>query len=289
MQPAETETTPSDDENMNCMELWGGHGATNNRLRRPGLDVLIWSDPRNSTDAGGGDLHLLSSCASGRITRMLLADVCGFGPLFADISSELRELLKRNVNTIKQSRAVREMSCRLDEAAHRGGFASTLMSTYFAPTRSFALCNAGHPPPLLYRAADANWSVLRNTPSPASVADTFSGVLRSEEYQQFKTNLAIGDMVLSYSNSLTECRRSDGVTMGLNGLVERLRELDPARPADIGPSLANHIRDEHPENLSKEDATILLCRATETPVTWRDKLLAPIRMLRSASDKTNIG
>ncbi len=80
---------------------------------------------------------------------MLLADVCGFGSLFADISSELRDLLKRNVNTIKQSRAVREMSCRLDDASHRGGFASTLISTYFAPTRSFSLCNAGHPPPFL--------------------------------------------------------------------------------------------------------------------------------------------
>jgi len=289
MQGDETETISSNEDRMNCMEVWGGNRASNSRLRRPGLDVSIWSDPRNSTDAGGGDLHLLSSCASSRITRILLADICGYGPLFASISSELRELLKRNVNTIKQARAVREMSCRLNEAAHRGGFASTLMSTYFAPTRSFALCNAGHPPPLLYRAADGNWSMLRNTPSPASVADTSASVLCPDEYQQFKTNLATGDMVLSYSNSLTECRRADGVTIGINGVLERLRALDPTRPTDIGPSLAAQVRDEHPENLSKEDATILLCKATETPVTWRDNLLAPFRMLRSVADRTTIG
>lgn len=279
----------TDDEPMDCMEVWGGNGARNNRLRRPGLDVWIWSDPQSSINAGGGDLHLLSSCASGRITRMLLADVCGFGALFSEIASELRELMKRNVNTIQQTRAVRDMSCRLEDAAQRGGFASTLMSTYFAPTRSFTLCNAGHPPPLVYRAADANWSILQGTPSSDSVDDTSLGVLRRDEYQDFKTKLEIGDLVLSYSNSLTECRRSDGGTMGLDGLLARVKDFDPALPADLGPLLANRIRDEHSENLSKEDATILVCRATETPVAWRDNMLAPFRLLRSATDKTTIG
>lgn len=283
------EHSMTDDEPMNCMEVWGGHEARNNRLRRPGLDVWIWSDPRSSTNAGGGDLHLLSSCASGRITRMLLADVCGFGSLFSEIASELRDLMKRNVNTIGQTRAVRDMSCRLEDASQRGGFASTLMSTYFAPTHSFTLCNAGHPPPLLYRAADANWSLLKGTSSSASVDDASPSVLRRDEYQEFKTKLEIGDLVLSYSNSLTECRGSDGATLGLDGLLTRAQELDPARPAEMGPSLANRIRDEHSENLTKDDATILLCRATETPVAWRDNMLAPFRLLRSASDQTTIG
>lgn len=278
-----------DDENMNCMEVWGGHAARNNRLRRPGLDVWIWSDPRSSTDAGGGDLHLLSSCASGRITRMLLADVCGFGSLFSKIASELRDLMKRNVNTIQQTRAVRDMSCRLEDASQKGGFASTLMTTYFAPTHSLTLCNAGHPPPLLYRAAEADWSILKGTSSSASVDDRALGVLRCDEYQEFKTKLEIGDLVVSYSNSLTECRGSDGATIGVDGLLSRVRDLDPAQPANMGSSIANRIRDEHSENLSKDDATILVCQATETPVDWRNNMLAPFRLLRSASDRTTIG
>ena len=114
---------------MKCMEVWGGHGATNHHVTRPGLDVWIWSQSREVSDAGGGDLHLLSSCASGRITRLVFADVCGFGSLFADIAADLRELMKRNVNSLAQARFVRQMSCRLDEAAERGGFASTLVST----------------------------------------------------------------------------------------------------------------------------------------------------------------
>ncbi|MCA9123808.1 MAG: SpoIIE family protein phosphatase [Planctomycetaceae bacterium] len=167
-------------QQMNCMEVWGGHASTNNFLRRPGLDVWIWSDQRSSAEAGGGDLHLLSSCASGRITRMLLADVCGFGSLFSEIASEMRDLMKRNVNTIQQTSAVRDMSCRLEYASQKGGFASTLMSTYFASTRAFALCNAGHPPPLLYRAADDKWSLLKGTPLSGPVDITRLGVLRNQ-------------------------------------------------------------------------------------------------------------
>ena len=247
------------------MEVWGGNGSRNSRLSRPGLDVWIWSDPRSSAEAGGGDLHLLSSCASGRITRMLLADVCGFGSLFSEIANELRDLMKRNVNTIQQTRAVRDMSCRLEDASHRGGFASTLMSTYFAPTRSFALCNAGHPPPLLYRAVDATWSILKGTPLSGSVDNTRLGALAGGEYQRCKTKLEVGDLVLSYSNSLTECRGSDGATIGVDGLLARVRDLDVARPADMGSLLENRIRDECSENLSKEDARSLSVRRPTHP------------------------
>jgi serine phosphatase RsbU (regulator of sigma subunit) len=220
---------------------------------------------------------------------MLLADVCGFGSLFSEIASELRDLMKRHVNTIQQTRAIRDMSCRLEDASQKGGFASTLMTTYFAPTHSFTLCNAGHPPPLVYRAADATWSLLRGNLLSVNVDHTSLGVLTRDEYQRFTMKLGIGDLVVSYSNSLTECRGSDGATIGVDGLLARVRDLDPARPAEMGSSLANRIRDEHSENLSKEDATILVCQATETPVAWRDNMLAPLRLLRSASDRTTIG
>ena len=279
----------SDEDRMNCLEVWGGNCARNNHLRRPGLDVWIWSEPQSCAESGGGDLHLLSSCASGRITRMLLADICGFGSLFTEFSKELRDLMKRNVNTIQQTRAVQDMSCRLDDVAQRGGFASTLISTYFAPTRSFTLCNAGHPPPFLYRAADEQWTILKVTSASGATRDSSLGVVDPDEYQQFNTKLEIGDMVLSYGNALTECRGSDGGTIGLNGLHERVQQLKPANLAGIGSALLERMRGENAENLNDGDVTVLLCRATKTPVAWQDNVLAPFRLLRAASDSTRIG
>jgi serine phosphatase RsbU (regulator of sigma subunit) len=217
-----------------------------------------------------------------------MADVCAFGPVFSEIAGQLRDLMKRNVNAISQSRIVRDVGLRLEEAAHNDGFASTLISTYFAPTRSLSLCNAGHPPPLLFRSSEAQWSVLKRAPADAVAGEASTGVVHPGEYQQLKTILGVGDMVLSYSNVLTECRDRAGQTIGLHGLLGRVCRLDTRRPADLSLALLSQLRDEHPENLAAQDATILLCRATETEVTWRDNLLAPLRLLRSVSDKTRI-
>ena len=220
---------------------------------------------------------------------MLLADICGFGSLFTEISKELCELMKQNVNTIKQTRAVRAMSCRLQDAAQRGGFASTLVSTYFAPTRSFTLCNAGHPPPLLYRAADDQWTILKAKSESSSAGESSLGVVDANEYQEFDTKLEMGDMVLSYSNALTECRGSEGGTIGVSGMLKRVQQLSLGDPAGIGSGLIDRIRDENAENLHDGDATLLLCQSTQTPVAWQDSLLAPFRLLKAASDRTRIG
>ena len=56
------------------MEVWGGNQATFAAFEKAGLDIWLYSRPFG-TDASGGDLYYLSSCASGRITRMLVADV----------------------------------------------------------------------------------------------------------------------------------------------------------------------------------------------------------------------
>ena len=289
MQTSATETALVDRENINCMEVWGGRGATSSRLTRPGLDVWVWSQPQAETEFGGGDLHLLSSCASGRITRMLLADICGFDSLYSEIASELRDLTKRNLNSIKQTRAVLRLSSRLAEVSQRGGFASTIISTYFSPTRSFTLCNAGHPPPFLFRARAGDWSILKQMATDSGSGDSTLGVVDPNEYQQFKMKLEVGDLVLSYSNALTECRAAKGGTIGLDGLLSRVRQLDPSRPSDLAAQLVTQLQREHVDNLAMSDSTVLLCRASDTGVRWQDNVLAPFRLLRAVTDRTRIG
>jgi sigma-B regulation protein RsbU (phosphoserine phosphatase) len=219
---------------------------------------------------------------------MLLADVCSYGALFPEIANGLRKLMKQNVNTIRQTRFVSEMCQQLENTSHRGGFVSTLISTYFAPKRSFALCNTGHPPPMLFRAQPRDWSIQRHAPMEIRSVEAPLGVVDRGEYQQFKTKLEVGDMVLSFSNVLTECRSGSGQMIGLDGLLNRVQQLDWQKPAELTARLVSQIQGEHADNLATSDATILLCRATETIVTWRDNVLAPFRLLRAVSDKTKI-
>ena len=93
-------------------------------------------------------------------------------------------------------------------------------------------------------------------------------------------------MVVGYSNALTECRDTSGQTLGLDGLVDRVRRLDPDQPAELAESLFRELHAEDSENLAGDDATVLVGRATSTTVSWKDNLLAPFRLLTQVGDKT---
>lgn len=125
----------------------------------PGLNTWVYSRPHGMS-AGGGDVHYLSSCASGRITRILLADVSGHGEKVADVAVVLNELMRDHVNLIRQSRLVHAINREFTDSDFTGKFATAVIGTYFSPMRSYEFCNAGHPPPLLYRADSEAWTLL---------------------------------------------------------------------------------------------------------------------------------
>lgn len=272
---------------MNCLEVWGGCGDSNTYLARPGLDVWICSTAHPGA-RGGGDVHLVSSCASGRITRMLLADVCGPGPVFSEVASGLRDLLKQNINLIKQTRLVQAINRNLSGASRQGAFAATLLATYFSSTGSFNLCNAGYPPPLVLRKNRRDWAAVKPTNGLAARATTL-GVMDDSEHQRWSGKLERGDMALFFSNSLTECRTATGVTLGAQGLLGLLNQRGAECPEALAAELLERVRREHAGNLDGEDATVVLCRASEKRAAWQDTMLAPLRLLRPVSDKTTLG
>jgi serine phosphatase RsbU (regulator of sigma subunit) len=194
-----------------------------------------------------------------------------------------------NVNAIRQTRFVDEMHTRLREFSARGAFATALIGTFFAPTKSLTLCNAGHPTPLVYRANTGTWSVVKQSPSPeAGLVDAPLGVLGQDEYQQITTRLDCGDMLLGFSNVLTECRGPDGTTLGLSGFLKQLARLDPHKPASLVSTLVSQLEYNNSDTLNEHDSTIVLCRATERAVGWKDSVLAPLRLLRSVADNTHL-
>ncbi|WP_218932221.1 PP2C family protein-serine/threonine phosphatase [Adhaeretor mobilis] len=217
---------------------------------------------------------------------MMMADICSQGSQFEELVDELRELMKRNINTIRQTRIVQQINHQLEESSELGCFATVMVGTYFSPTRSLSLCNTGHPPPLLFRAAEQKWSVLKKKPAGSPQTTGWLGVVNVDEYQHFQTKLQPGDMILSYSDTLTQCQTSTGQTLGIHGLLDRVRSLAFDEPNQLLARLIQQIKSEDPVNLAIDDTTVLLCKATSTSVPWLDNLLAPFRYLQGATDKT---
>src|SRR5215831_16948506 len=142
-------------QQMSCMEVWGGSQLTNSGVAFGGLDAWVYSKPFGDAQRGG-DVYYGSSCATGRITRLLVADVSGHGASVASTAADLRTLMRRFVNRLDQKEFVRVLNQQFTAASRVGVFATAIVTTFFAPTRRLTLCNAGHPRPSLYRARDKN-------------------------------------------------------------------------------------------------------------------------------------
>src|ERR1700719_163949 len=128
-------------QHMQCMEVWGGSQLTSQGVEFGGLDAWVYSKPFGNAQHGG-DVYYASSCATGRVTRLLLADVAGHGHSVAATAADLRTLMRRFVNRLDQKEFVRLLNEQFTALSRHGSFATAGVATFFAPSRRLSLCNA---------------------------------------------------------------------------------------------------------------------------------------------------
>ncbi len=244
------------------MEVWGGSQLTARGVEFGGLDAWVYSKPYGSAEYGG-DVYYASSCATGRISRLLLADVSGHGKSVAGTAADLRTLMRRFVNRLDQTEFVRLLNQQFATLSRDGAYATAIVSTFFAPSRRLTVCNAGHPRPLLYRAAQRQWDFLGHH-EPASTAPLSNlplGLIDVSEYEQFDVELESGDCVVSYTDALIESCDADGQALGEAGVLRIMRLLGDVEPQKLIETLLGEIAERHPENLTDDDVTVLVVRA----------------------------
>lgn len=261
---------------MTCMEVWGGNTATERHVTMLGLETWIYSKPYQQADSGG-DVHYVSSCATGRITRLLVADVSGHGASVASISGSLRNLMRQYVNRIEQRHFMSELNRDFAAVRHSGGFATAVASSFFSPSAEFIVTNAGHPQPLYYHAATNTWEILDGSDTqPSGPADLPLGVLEEMEYGERRIPSQPGDLLLCYSDALIESKNANGELLGTSGLHALLGELNAAKPAEFIGALLRRIESLSQGNLTDDDVTALLIRPT-----GRDRIIPIVNRLQA--------
>ena len=214
---------------MQCMEVWGGNQPVDSGVVMAGLDAWVYCRPYAEAGSSelaqsGGDVYFVSSCATGRITRLLVADVSGHGDAVGSVATSLRTLMRKYVNYLDPRKFVGEMNRQFTELSRDGSFATAVVTTFFSPTNQVTFCNAGHPPPLLYRAGQG-WSYLdTDRPEGDAPVDLPLGIEDSADYRESDVKLGVGDMVLCYTDGLPESRRPDGEFLGQDGLLKVARK-----------------------------------------------------------------
>jgi len=263
------ESTPPSTVQLHCMEIWGGNEAHDNAISVPGIDAYISSQPQPG-HRSGGDIHYVSMCGSGRITRFAVADVSGHGEAVGEIAGRLRQLMKQNINTLNQSRFARALNNAFTALSADGTFATAILATYFSPNDHLILVNAGHPAPLWYRARPGTWQLLcPDLPACAQrLANLPLGVLAPTQYRQFAVPLELGDLVLIYTDAFIEARSPAGEALGEAGLLNMVGRLDPSDVMQFRGALLAALDAYRGHAPPDDDMTLLLLHHNGADPPW---------------------
>jgi serine phosphatase RsbU (regulator of sigma subunit) len=100
-----------------------------------------------------------------------------------------------------------------DDLDHAGHFITACCATFDAATRELKYANGGHPPALLLRAGEPACTTL-------DAEGLLLGALKEVAFSEVTVKLAPGDMVVLYTDGVTETRNEAGAEFGRSRLEQ---------------------------------------------------------------------
>ena len=224
-----------------CLESVLGRKSQGESLHTelPGLAGWIYSDPVATAELGG-DVHYISVCSKGIISRFALADVSGHGRSSSVMAQLLRKLINKHINTWDQSELMRELSESLRNTKRKGEqYATATLFAYCRPTRELVFTNAGHPAALWYHAKTGCLGLARSHNSIRAArrgGPTRTG-FRAPTYTQVAVQLDRNDVLIVYTDGITEASNTQGNFLGTDGLMNIVRNVPLDSPASMADGL----------------------------------------------------
>jgi hypothetical protein len=121
------------------------------------------------------------------------------------------------------------------------------------------------PPPLWYRAARDEWSWLqtRRASEPGRPAGVPLGLLADVSYDQLVIKPQPGDVIVLYSDGVSEAMNPGGNELGLNGLMNMARTLDCNSPEALGTRLTSALHAFRGGAEPLDDETVIVIRRND--------------------------
>jgi phosphoserine phosphatase RsbU/P len=224
-----------------CLELHGGNQAGAYSAELPGLTGWVSCRPLIPSQRGG-DLYYLSACSKGVIARIALADVAGHGEVVSAAAGRLRDALREHVDHWDQSTLIHQLNESFLRDSRDSRFATAFLASFYRQSGELLFTNAGHLPPLWYRTATNEWSLLADsTPYSKEIMDLPLGMIAGTSYSQTAVQLERGDLLLLYTDGISEAFDESGEQLGLDRLLAIARNLPVDSAAAAGQGLLSAV------------------------------------------------
>ncbi len=175
-----------------------------------GLDVSAFIKPSSSV---GGDYYDFIS--NGKKNAFLVADVSGHGIGAALLLSSLRSVIRLMYEITPD---ISELLSAINRVIYRDtsniGMYSTVFMCEYYQEGFLVYSNAGHVPPIFFKQDVGNVFELEIHGSPIGLFD-------DEKYGSKRIELSKGDIIVAFTDGVTDARNSNGEFFG----VERLKNI----------------------------------------------------------------
>src|SRR5215207_1523835 len=216
----------------------------------PGYDISAYNFP---TEEVSGDYYDWVKTFDDEI-GIVIADVSGKGVPAAILMAFLRSSLRAATHIgYATNISLAKVNYLLWESIERNQFVTAFHAILDASNRTLSYSNAGHNPPLLIN-AKGEASFIEYGEQPL-------GMFPGTRYHQYHLLLEPGDIMVLYTDGVTEASNPDGVEFGRDRLVQAVKENYDRPARELIASLEMAVLEWTANRGANDDVTFFVIKA----------------------------
>jgi serine phosphatase RsbU (regulator of sigma subunit) len=214
------------------------------------LDLSAASLPATEV---GGDYYDTFRLAPGRLV-LVVADVSGHGLASGLLLSGVRSCLYLLEDDLASPEALRRLDRMVRRTTTRRTYVTLLLAAVDHDAGTLSVTSAGHPPLLHYRAAGGAVETVGSGAPPL-------GTFADPRYVYDQVAIAAGDLLVAYTDGLTEMRNDHGEDYGEDRLRRAVARAAPGRTArEVRDSVLSELANFKGSVEQADDITLVVAR-----------------------------
>ncbi|MGA7927343.1 MAG: PP2C family protein-serine/threonine phosphatase [Candidatus Sulfotelmatobacter sp.] len=223
-------------------------------MQFPGLpiDGLSYSARCRQVRALGGDCYDFLPLSHNRLA-LAVGDASGKSLAAALMISSVQSSLRTAASFAGNDTGavLRAVNSQVHASSLANRYATLFYGVFDGTTRTLRYVNAGHNPPIVIR-QDRSVIWLQTGGVPV-------GIFPSWNYEEGMVHLRPGDLIIAYTDGVTEAVNPAGEEWGVEGLRKATEESAAQSPEDIACTIFTSM-DEFSRGRQTDDATVIVAR-----------------------------
>lgn len=215
--------------------------------RLDGWSIWLYSQPANEVC---GDLVDFFELEENR-TLIFMSDVAGKGLNAALLTTKLQAIIRSLANDYKEKQLISKVNSIFYRESLRSIFATLLFIEIEKGSHSLKIVNAGHLPPYIMK--DEKLYEMEK-------GHTALGLLKNTEYKLQLENFKRGDMIVIFSDGVTESKNKNGDFFGAERLKASIINNHKISVNNLGNLILNEINIFSKDTRQNDDISLIIIR-----------------------------